>query len=184
MGNTLPALAPSPRFIWAQEKQLCTFASFCHQKSELGLGVKAIKYLYNLILRPLTLLDNLTRSGGPGQEQVFGNLCSHLSSLIPKYPSVYSVQSLSHVRFFATPWTVACQASLSTTNSCPSCPSSCPLSWWCHPTISSSVVHFSSCPQSFPASGSFPMNQLFTSGGQGTRASASVLPMNIQDWFP
>ena len=61
-----------------------------------------------------------------------------------------------------------------------------PLSWWCHPTISSSVVPYSSCLQSFPASGSFPMSQLFTSGGQniGATASASVLPMNIQDWFP
>ena len=61
-----------------------------------------------------------------------------------------------------------------------------PLSQWCHPTISSSVVPFSSCPQSFPASESFPMSQLFTSGGQsiGVLASASVLPMNTQDWFP
>ena len=60
------------------------------------------------------------------------------------------------------------------------------LSWWCHPTIWSSVVPFSSCPQSFPASGSFQMSQLFASGGQsiGVSASASVLPMNIQDWFP
>ena len=76
----------------------------------------------------------------------------------------------------------------------PPCPSpttrvysnSCPLSWWCHPTISSSVVPFSSCLQSFPASGSFQMSQLFASGGQsiGVAASASVLPMNIQDWFP
>ena len=61
-----------------------------------------------------------------------------------------------------------------------------PLIRWCHSTISSSVVPFSSCPQSFPASGSFPISQLFTSGGQsiGASASASVLPMNIQDWFP
>ena len=61
-----------------------------------------------------------------------------------------------------------------------------PLSRWCHPTISSSVVPFSSCPQSFPASGSFQMSQFFASGGQsiGVSASASVLPMNIQDWFP
>ena len=61
----------------------------------------------------------------------------------------------------------------------------CPLSWWCHPTISSSVVPFSSCSQSFPASASFPMSWLFTLGGQsiGASASASVLPMNIQDWF-
>ena len=59
-----------------------------------------------------------------------------------------------------------------------------PSSWWCHPTISASVVpRFFSCPQSFPASGSFPMSQFFTSGGQTTRASASVLPMNTQDWL-
>ena len=63
---------------------------------------------------------------------------------------------------------------------------SCPLSWWCHPTISSSFTPFSSCLQSFQASGSFPMSWLFTLGGQSiwTSASASVLPMNIQDWFP
>ena len=61
-----------------------------------------------------------------------------------------------------------------------------PLSWWCHPTISSSVVPFSSCLQSFPASGSFPMSQFFTSGGQSiaVSASTSVLPKNIQYWFP
>ena len=72
---------------------------------------------------------------------------------------------------------------------CPSlspriCSNSCPFSQWCHPTISSSVVPFSSCPQSFPASGSFPMSWFFTSGGQSNRASVSVLPMNIQDWSP
>ena len=63
---------------------------------------------------------------------------------------------------------------------------SCPLSRWCHPTISSSIVPFSSCLQPFPASGSFQMSQFFPSGGQsiGVSASASVLPMNIQDWFP
>ena len=63
---------------------------------------------------------------------------------------------------------------------------SCPLSQWCHPTIQSTVIPFSSCVQSFPASGSFQISQFFTSGGQSIRvsASASVLPMNIQDWFP
>ena len=66
------------------------------------------------------------------------------------------------------------------------CSNSCPSSWWCHPTISSSVVPFSSCLQSFPPSGSFPMNQLFTSGGQsiGASALASVLPVNILNSFP
>ena len=63
---------------------------------------------------------------------------------------------------------------------------SCPSSQWCHPAISSSVVPFSSCPQSLPASGPFPMSQLFAWGGQsvGVSASASVLPMNTQDWSP
>ena len=65
-------------------------------------------------------------------------------------------------------------------------PNPCPLSQWCHPTISSSVVPFSSCLQSFPASGSFQMSQPFASGGQstGVSTSTSVLPMNTQDWFP
>ena len=73
---------------------------------------------------------------------------------------------------------------------CPSptpgvCSNSCPSSQWCHPTISSSVVPFSSHLQSFPASGSFPMSQFFATGGQSIGVSAtSVLPMNIQDWFP
>ena len=87
---------------------------------------------------------------------------------------------LSCIRLFVTPWTAAqlpC-ASLS--------PGVCPSGQWYHPTISSSVVPFSSWPQSFPASGSFPVSQLFTSGGQstGASASASVLPINIQGWFP
>ena len=94
------------------------------------------------------------------------------------------VQLLSHTWLFSTPWTAARQAS------CPSlspraCPNSCPLSRWCHPTISSSVVPFS-CFLSFPASRTFPISQLFASGDQsiGASASASVLPMNIQGWFP
>ena len=66
------------------------------------------------------------------------------------------------------------------------CSNSCPSSQWCHPTISSSVIPFSTCLHSFPTSGSFPMSWPYTSGGQSIRASASalVLPMNIQDWFP
>ena len=96
-----------------------------------------------------------------------------------------SVQSLSRVRLFATPWSQHTR---------PPCPSqtpgfysnSCPLSRWCHPAISSSVISFSSCAQPLPASGSFPMSQLFAWGGQstGVSASSSVLPMNIQDWSP
>ena len=94
------------------------------------------------------------------------------------------VQSLSHVPLFVTQWTAARQALLSSPSP-RACSNSCSLSWWCHPTITFSVIPFSSCLQSFPASGSFLMSQLFTSGGQSIRASASasVLPMNIQDWF-
>ena len=96
-----------------------------------------------------------------------------------------SVLSLSRVWLYATPWATACQASLSITNSW-SPPKPCPLSWWCHPSISFSVIPFSSCPQCFPASGSSPISQLFTSGvkSTGVSASTSVLPMNTQDWSP
>ena len=98
---------------------------------------------------------------------------------------ISSVQSLSRVRLFATLWTATHQASL--LSPAPGvCSNSCPSSQWCHPTVSSSIIPFSSCLQSFLASGSLPMSQFFTSGGQstGVSASASVLPMNIQDWFP
>ena len=97
-----------------------------------------------------------------------------------------SVQLLSCVQLFATPYELQ--------HSRPPCPSptprvysnSRPSSQWCHPAVSSSVIPFSSCPQSLPALGSFPMSQLFTWGGQstGVSASASVLPMNTQDWSP
>ena len=96
-----------------------------------------------------------------------------------------SVQLLSPVQLSATPWTAAHQASLSITNS-RSCSSSCPSSRWCHPTVLSSVISFSSCLQSFPAPGSFPVSQSFLSGSQSiiVSASALVLLINIQDWFP
>ena len=97
----------------------------------------------------------------------------------------YCLSVTKSCQLFATPWTAA--PSLP----CPSLSPGvwanlCPLSWWCHPTISSSVVPFSFGLQSFPAPGCFPMSQLFTSGGQsvGTSTSASVLLMNIQGWFP
>ena len=97
---------------------------------------------------------------------------------------ICSVTPLSHVRLFATPQTAACQASLSFTN-CWSLLKLMFISRWCHPTISSSVIPFSPCLQSFPESGSFQMSRFFTSGGQsiGVSASVSVLPMNIQDWL-
>ena len=85
------------------------------------------------------------------------------------------------------PWAAARQALVHHYLPTPrACSNSCPLSQWCHPTVSSSVVPFFSCFQSFPASGSFQMSQLFASGGQsiGVSASASALPMNTQDWSP
>ena len=137
---------------------------------------------------------------GPGSRKTSLNLQS--SSLILKFLTLKrllvllvqtrwtftfafsSVQSFSHVWLFATPWTTAHRPP------CPSPapglhPNPCPLSRWCHPTISSSVIPFS-CLQSFPASGSFQISQLFTSGGQsiGASASTSVLPVNTQDWSP
>ena len=105
---------------------------------------------------------------------VLKSLFSQFSSVSQSYMALCDPRGLRHAR--------------------PPCPSSIPgvysylclLSWWCHPTISSSVIPFSSSLQSFPASGSFPMSQFFTSGGQsiGVSASISVLPKNIQDLFP
>ena len=96
-----------------------------------------------------------------------------------------SVQSLSHVWLFVTPWITARQASLSITNSWNSLKLK-SIESWCYPAISSSVIPFFSCPQSLQASESFPMNQLFTWGGQSTGVSAlaSFLPKNTQDWSP
>ena len=95
------------------------------------------------------------------------------------------VKSLSCVQLFVTPWIAASQASLSFTIT-QNLLKLMSIESMIHPTISSSVIPFSSCPQSFPESGSFPMSWLFTSGDQCIRASASasVLPMNIQGWFP
>ena len=113
--------------------------------------------------------------------------CSHEIKTLARWKKRYdqprSVQSLDRVWLFVTPWTAACQASLSITNS-RSPPKPMPIELvmpsnhliLCHP--------FSSCPQFFPASGSFPVSWLFASCGQNIGASASVLPMNIQGWFP
>ena len=110
-----------------------------------------------------------------------------LNVAVCTWPSVQfsSVQSLSPVRLLVIPWTAAAR---------PPCPlptpgdyaNSCPSRRWCHPTISSSLVPFSSHLQTFSASMCFPMSWFFTSGGQsiGVSASASVLPVNIQDWSP
>ena len=104
---------------------------------------------------------------------------------LTRVPTVAIVQSLSHVWLFATPWTAAHQAAPSSLS--PGlCSNSSPLSQWCYLTILSSATPFSLCLWSFTLSGSFPVSQLFPSGGWsiGASASPSILPMNIQGWFP
>ena len=116
-----------------------------------------------------------------GRNQSMGSMTE--SKFIKRVVAV--APSLSHVQLFVTHGPQ--HARLPSPPLSPTVYSnSCPLNWWYHATISSSVVPFSSCRQSFPASGSFQMSRLFSSGGQstGASASASVLPMNIQDWFP
>ena len=97
-----------------------------------------------------------------------------------------SVQSLSHVQFFETTWTIPHPRLPCPSPTPGACSNLCPLSRWCHPTISSSFIPFSYCLQSCPALGSFQMSQFFASGGQSIRvsASASVLPVSTQDWSP
>ena len=139
---------------------------FCVCVLGVGEGIQRRKHWYNLGFR---------RSG-----------CVSIQPSLPALSIKDSVQFSSVVQLCPTLWTHELQ------HARPCCPwptpgvysNSCPSSRWCHPAISSSVVPFSSCPQSLPASGSFPMSQLFTSGGQsiGVSASASVLPMNTQDW--
>ena len=113
------------------------------------------------------------------------SVCQILNKVLSVGSGFSWVQLLSYIQLFVTPWTAACQASLSITNFL-NLFKLCPLSQWCHPTISSYVIPFSSFLQSFLASRSFQMNHFFTSSGQsiGVSASASVLPMNSQDWFP
>ena len=100
-------------------------------------------------------------------------ICSYCCSLAKSCPALCNPHKLQYARLPFPPLSPG------------ACSNSCPLSQWCHPTISSSVAPFSFCPQPFPASGSFPLSWLFTSGGQSIGASVSVsaLPMNIQGWF-
>ena len=136
-------------------------------------------------------------------EQIFVSLFFYLAWITKntRFTLVYIISNLEDLKF---PFLHSVQFSRSVMSDslwphepqhirplCPSTtpgvhPNPCPSSQWCHPTISSSVIPFSSCPQSFPGSGPFQMSQLFTSGGQSTRvsASASVHPMNTQDWSP
>ena len=110
-------------------------------------------------------------------------LLPHLSAL-PWGTRLGHTSLAAHTGFLTLSWPQFSSVAQSSPTPTPGVyPNSCPLSWWCHPAISYSVVPFSSCPQSLPASGSFPMNQLFACSGQSIRVSAStsVLPMNTQD---
>ena len=118
---------------------------------------------------------------------IFTEVCSNLSSIKKNQVVIIEFFCCSVTQSCLTLWPHGLQHARLP---CPSlsprvCPNSCPLSQRCHPVISFSLTHFSSCPQSFPASGSFPVSQLFASGGQsiGASASASVLSMTIQYWF-
>ena len=130
-----------------------------------------VKARFYFILHKFIRLHNL-----------WGTISKHKLNITSN--SFSSVQSLSRVQLFATPWTTSCQASLSITNSW-SLLKLMSVELVIHPIISSSVFPFSPCLQSFPALGSFQMSKFCTSGGQsiGVSASASVLPMNIQEWF-
>ena len=130
-------------------------------------------------------IEILTPQCDTRRGRVAGRWFGHKSGAFMMGFSQVQFSHLSHVWLFATSWTAARQAY------CPSptpgaCSNSCSSRWWCHPTISSSVITFSSHLQSFPALGSFSMSRFFTSGGQniGVSASNSVLSMDIQDWFP
>ena len=151
------------------------------KKTQISLKENKWGYLLLIIKSKLSSKDDK-----------FGNLvvtsvslrASHCLALESEIDGVVVVQSFSCVWCFATPWTAASRLPCSTL-SLGVCSNSCPLSRWYNPNLSSSVTHFP-CPQYFPASGSFPKSQLFVSGGQrtGVSASASVLPVNMQDWFP
>ena len=161
------------------------------ESAELGLRRTSWARTSNLAFRSCSGLPETIR----WEKNVCAFLRCPVGVLLWDQVQFSSVQFLSHVQLPATLWTTARLPSITcliTGRDRPPCPSptpgvypnSCPLSQWCHPTISSSIIPFSSCPQSFPASGSFQMSQLFAWGGQsiGVSALTSVLPMNTQDF--
>ena len=144
--------------------------------SSLNVWCNSPVKLFGTGLFKFFLITNLTTSNWSIQVFYFFMIQAHQSvqfshSVVPDSSQPHGLQHVRPPYLLPTPG---------------DCSNSCPSSWWCHPTISSSVIPFSSCLQSFPASGSFPRRQFFASGGQSIRASASasVPPMNIQDWFP
>ena len=163
---------------WGTEQTHEDTIAALHSKTKECAGVKELVDSKVVILStPWKKKDRLKRV------RAVASATSRFNTKFRIYDSRSLRQSLSHV--FVTPWTAAHRLP------CPlpthgAYSNSCPLSQWCHPTTSSSVIPFSSCPPSFLASGSFPKSHLFASGGQSIVASAlaSIFPMNTQDWFP
>ena len=178
--------------LWTVAYQALLSMGFSRQENWNMLPFPPPQDLPNPGFKPASLaLAGRLYHWATGKAPYFGLNCSfliqHLEKLINlQNPAFFQFQfSRSVMSDSATPWTAACQACLSITNS-RSPPNLCPLCQGCHPIISSSVVPFSSYHQSFPASGSFQMSQLSASGGQsiGVSASTLVLPMNTQIWSP
>ena len=143
-----------------------------------------LRALLSLVLSTAPALGLGPQRSRPGENQEWKSIM--MRKLSPElHVHFSSVQPLSHVQLLVTPWTAAPRLPHTSPTS-GACLNSCPLSHWCHPTISPSVSPFSSCLQSFPALGYFPMSHFFASGGQSiwVSASAPVFSMNIQDWSP
>ena len=164
--------------VWLEGKQHCS-----HLSRETDLHRSEFLFIQRI----------LWHTESPGSHDLLSASCSVVSSWVKSKSLSKLRYHLHSVQFSHSVVSNSLQPHelQHTRLPCPSptpkaCSNSCPSNWWCHPTISSSVVPLSSCIQSFPASGSFQMSQFFTSDSQsiGTSASASVLPMNIQDWFP
>ena len=172
--------------LYIEEEQMCSQYNRRSRLWELTSSVSGVQLLYNVVLVSAVWLSESA-------------ICIHIPCLC--HHRVFEEISLCHIVGSHCYCSVAVMSKVS--NSLrphrpqharlphPSlsprvCSDSCPLGQWCYPTISSTVSHFSFCLQSFPESGSFPMSQLFTSGGQniGASNSASVLPVHIQGWFP
>ena len=186
LGDSVPSLGAAQRMCWLQNSvghTLLFFHQISASKDEYGNFSSRWHFAKSSL--------NFRNSNKYWKRKlIVGKYCNIVWTLLAALSVVeisflFSVQSLSRAQLFATPWIAARQASRPSptpgvhTNSRPS-------SQWCHPAISSSVIPFSSCPQSFPASGSFPMSQHFAWGGQSTGVSAlaSFSPKKSQGWSP
>ena len=176
--HQLPCPSPTPGAC----SNSCPLSQWCHPTISSSVIPFSSNLQFSLASRSFPISQFFT-SGGQSIVALFS--ASDLLINIQGNQLFSSAQSLSPVWFFVTPWTAAHQPP------CPSptpraCSNPCPSNLWCHPTITTSVTLFFFCPQSFLASESFPVSWLLAWGGQsiGVSASASVLPMNTQDWSP